>query len=322
MMWNNYNYKNDPLLRHEMTMEELVEKMGRPAVFAGTSVDDVTAAALVDFFLLNRLADYPKRFLWLWRRRLNLYYPIYKEELEMWTARKAFAWFYDNNVTGKKTHDGTQRLDEETAAELLRELARTMNDTLEGKTHSEGNSEGSTENNTQTDASGTDTYNNAGNDKRRQFAFNYPESNYSGGVIPYDLENNPSVEFINTQGDAVGKTGETHNGSDTNESETDATGSHSDNFTQDGTTNNTSENKTSENANENSTGTRAQDITTHWEESDDKRGDNINKLAAELLEQIPATNFWKEFTDKLGVCFQRTYLLDEVIEEEEENGDA
>lgn len=312
-----FNYYDDPFLKHEPTLEELVDKIGQPAVFAGTDVDTLTQNSLVDFFLLDRLCDAQKRFLWHWRRNLNLYYPIYKQELDMWAERRAEKWFFDNFKNETRQHDGTFKLDEETRVELMRELSRAINDIFASKTHGEGNSSGKTGSTTDSNGSGSDTYNNGSDGKRRQFSFNYPESNYTGGVIPYDLNSNPNVEFISTQGDGLDKSTDTHNGSDENEAHSETDGTRSDEYTQNGTTDNTSDQKTAESAEETTSGTRGQETATHWIETLNRQGDNLNALATELIAQIPETNFWKKFTSHLKCCFQQTYLVDELLEEDD-----
>lgn len=312
-----FNYYDNPFLKHEPTLEELVDKIGQPAVFAGTDVDAVTQNSLIDFFLLDRLCDVQKRFLWHWRRNLNLYYPIYKQELDMWAERRAEKWFFDNFKSETRQHDGTFKLDENTKVELMRELSRTINDIFASKTHGEGNSSGKTSSTADSNSSSSDTYTNGSDGKRRQFSFNYPESNYTGGVIPYDINNNPSVEFISTQGDGLDKSTDTHTGSDESENHSETDGTRSDEYTQNGTADNTNDQKTAENTGENTTGERGQETETHWIETLKRQGDNLNALATELIAQIPETNFWKKFTSHLKCCFQQTYLVDELLEEDD-----
>lgn len=311
------NYSDDPFLKHEPTLEELVDKIGQQAVFAGTDVDVVTQNSLIDFFLLDRLCDTQKRFLWLWRRNLNLWYPIYKQELDMWAERRAEKWFFDNFKNEERTHDGTFHLDEETKVELLRELERTINDVFSSKTHGEGENSGKSDGTTAGNSEGTDEYQDGSNGKRRSFSFNYPESNYSGGVIPYDIENNPSVEFISTQGDGIDKTNDNHTGSDTKRTDGENHDTNSGNYTQDGTVDNTNNQTSKEGTGENTTGNRGQDTQTHWKETLKRQGDNLNSLAEELINQIPTTNFWNKFTRKMKTCFQTTYLVDELLEEDD-----
>ena len=107
-------YDRDPILRHEITFSELVEKLGSIEVYKNTSVNAETQNALNDFFAFDRLCDKEKKFLWFWRRRLNLFYPIYAQELEMWKERKTEKWFFDNYKNDSITHDGTFSLDEDT----------------------------------------------------------------------------------------------------------------------------------------------------------------------------------------------------------------
>ena len=46
----------------------------------------------------------------------------------------------------------------------------------------------------------------------RNLTYQYPESNYQDGVLPYDLDSVPNVEFISTQNDAKGKSNSVTNG--------------------------------------------------------------------------------------------------------------
>lgn len=310
-----YNYDNDPLLRHEVTLEELVADIGLDGVFDGTDVDTATRTAIADFFMLDRLCDTKKQFLWVWRRNLNLYYPIYKEQADMWAERKTRTWFFDNFKDETRQHDGTFKLDETTKAELLRELSSAVKDIFASKIHSEGDESAASVHTGSADASETDAYTNGSTGKNRTFSFNYPESNYQGGVLPYELSNNPNVEFINAQSDGLSKSDDTHNGSDSRESHDESDDKTTREFATDGTTDNTDDRKTEENSVDNSTGEHAQQTETHWTERVNRQGDNLNQLAAELIAQIPATNFFKELIGHLKPCFQQTYLVDELIEE-------
>lgn len=316
-----WRYSDDPLLRHEMTLEELNEKIGQDKIFSGTEVDAETQNKLIDFFLLDRLGFSEKKFLWMWRRNLNLYYPIYKQELEMWSERKTEKWFFDNHKKGTTEHKGKTTLDEQTRVELSRTLARVVADVFSGKTSTEGNSSGKTSSETDSNGENEDTYKNGSTGKDRQFTFNYPESNYQGGIIPYDLDNNPSVEFISAQADRLNKSDDTHTGSGADENHAETAGTHSDEFQTNGTDDNKRDVNTNDTEHSESNGTRGQEGTDDWTEQTDNQGDNLNKLVDELIAQIPLTNFFKKFTDKLKPCFQQTYLMEEVMEEDDINVD-
>lgn len=310
-----FRYEHDPILAHEQTFGELILKHGTAYVYSGTEVDAQTQKMLNDFFILDRLCDGEKKFLVYWRRRLNLNYPIYKQELEMWAERKAEKWFFDNYKMQTTTHDGTFTLDETTKAELTREikdiLANTFSSKTTGKTSGTSNytHAGSNTSEGTTSASGTS------DDKNRQFAFNFPESNYSGGVVPYDLDSNPNVEFIDTQADGV-----RHNShSDHGTHEDSGSDEYEDNGKTTGTSEGTVDNKTDQtdttNTKENQSQTRDQDTSTHWVETVNRQGDNLNKLADELIAQIPNTNFFLNLIKQLSICFESVRLEDEERED-------
>ena len=212
-----------------------------------------------------------------------------------------------------------------------------------GSQNRTGNYSNSDENDTDETKQGTRSDTSAENGKTREFTFNYPESNYQGGVLPYDMTNNPSVEFINSQGDRLTKTDKTSNGT-TGEnnnvhSEGSASGSSTENASDQRITNdsraqdatdNTDETKTTNrtdnrnaSANDNTTenGTKATDIEETINEIKTHQGDNLNKLAEDLINQIPTTNFFKQFTAVLYKNFQQCYLVDEIIEEMDEEED-
>lgn len=308
-------YENDPILKHEITFAELIEKLGDSEVYKGTEVNAETKNMLDDFFGLDRLCDSEKKFLWFWRRRLNLYYPIYAQEVEMWKERKAEKWFYDNWKDGTVTHDGTFALDETTKQDLVREVNTVINTIFGSKSTGETTSDVTRAHSGEYERTSSGESDSTTNEKTRAFTFNYPEANYQGGVIPYDMDNNPNVEFIDTQSDALRKsqTHETHsengNGTDSyNETES-AKG------TSKGSTDSTTGTTTRTDENQNATTNRDQDTKTHWTEVTRKQQDNINKLALELIEQLPTTNFFLKLVKQLSICFETVRLEDEERED-------
>ena len=312
--WFTYEYV--PQLRHEITFEEYLEKYTDKDLYKTTPVDDVTKAALADFFSLDRLCETPVRFAWLYRRNLARFYPIYKDELDMWTERKTRDWFFDLFKIEHREHDGTFELDEETKAQIARELSRTITDALTGNTTGTGKNNGTTSRTADTTGGTTDSSTDNGTDKRRNFSFQYPEANYQGGVIPYDLNNNPSVEFINAQSDSIGKDSNVHDGEGTSESYTKDDGASTNTFENATDTKTDSTNNTEEKSGDGSTATRGQQTTTHWQEDVRRQGGDIVDLASELISQLPSTDFFKRFTDKMSRCFQHDYLPDEIDEQE------
>lgn len=248
-------------------------------IFDKADIDEVTKDAVKDYFLYDRICiNDTDKWQWLFRRRINTYYPIYKDQLDIWANRKTYEWYFDNYKDQTTIHDGEGSLTEAVDIKTQRELERLIKDIFKGNITSTGSSD--SEDNT----------------KSRSFAFQYPESNYSGGVIPYDLDNNPNVEFISTQGDSIGKS---TNHTDT-ESETD--------------TSNTDNNTTNETDTTNTDQDRKQNTTTDWKQTVSRQGDNINKLASELLTDVQRTDFFKQFIDKLRPCFQNVFTVEEWLD--------
>lgn len=313
MMW--YDYKYDPLLKHEETFGELVDDIGADAVFVKTDVDDATRLALINFFELDRLCDKQERFLWFWRRRLAENYPVYKDEVSMWAERKLEKWFFDNFKTESHTHTGTFKLDEQTAAELKRALDRAVADVYSGATTGKDHSESKGSGTRSDDTTGEESGSESTTGKERAFGFKYPEANYQGGVIPYDIDNNPNVEFIDTQTDRVSKGSRNTTG----ENSSSSTGTTTDTTTADGTSEGTATHTNNETVKEatdqTDKGTRGQQTETQWTEEIRRQGDNLNSLARDLIADIPNTDFFRAFTRRLKPCFQSSYLLDEYEED-------
>lgn len=198
--------------------------------------------------------------LWLWKRRILKWYPLYLDEKNAWLERKGYKWLWDNQVTRKLTHD--------------EEGTRNYNLAADSKTVMDSD----------TTTSSTDT--GSSNDKNRSFAFAYPESNYSGGVVPYDLNNDPSVEFISTQGDTMSK--ENHEDEHSGRSNTDMTSdtTKTDKYTSDNT----------------------RDYIDTW----DARGNDLADILPKIMAGIEASDYFNRFTNKLKPLFLNILLTDEL----------
>lgn len=303
-----------PEFAREEYFKDLIAEYGGEKVYAGTHVDEVTQSALNGYFAMDYLCDRPERFIWLWHRALLTAYPVYIDQMEMWKERKAYKWYYDNQKDNVKTHDGTFHLDETTKAELiknindtLKEISKTVTDT-DTTNNANASSESHDEGEHQTDGTATT------NTKNRQFSFSYPESNYSGGVIPYDLDDNPSIEFISAQADGVGKQSEvTHEDGATSADET-TSSEEKQVGTLDSAVDYTGDKTGETQENDNSAGEKGQDTATHWQETTTYKGDSLTAIAKELLAELPATDFFKQFVDKLEKCFMHDFLFDEIEE--------
>lgn len=311
-----YRYSDDPMLRHQMTFEELEAKIGREKIFEKTNVDAETQEKLSDFFALDRLCDNEKRFLWFWRRRLAQWYPVYTDELSAWAERKTMAWFFDNYKTEHKEHSGNVKLDETTKTELQRTLQRVFEGLLKG---TEGQTSSSK---SQTDTNGTSENSHSGSDKRdssgkdRQFSFDYPESNYQGGVIPYNIDDNPNVEFISTQADKLTKNTESGSEQSSDSGETSGNESNEQSGKLDINRQQNDNQTTNDTEHQNGNGEKQARTDETWQEDTKRQGDNINKLLDELLATIQNTDFFHRFTKRLRPCFQTSVLVDEIYEED------
>lgn len=313
-MWWIPAWSDVPEFKREEYFKDLIAERGNTEVYKGTGVDEATQESLNEYFKYDFLCDTPDRFIWIWHRALLEAYPVYKDQMEQWTERKSYKWYFDNVKDNTKTHDGTFTLDEDTKADLLRTVTRALSDVLHSTVDTDTTdsrvANGTTHSTSDEDTSGEST----DNSKDRQFAFQYPESNYSGGVIPYDLDNNPNVEFISTQADRVLKSTNEH--SDTTSSTSDGTSKDTEEAkgTSDTITDSTNKQDETTKQTDGQTIARDQETETHWTETTTFKGDSINQLAKELLEELPATDFFAQFVAKLKNCFLNSFLFDEIEE--------
>lgn len=347
------------------TFDDMVKKY--QDLYDGTDVDELTKASLRIYFDMLNISDRnEQRWKWLWKRNLILYYPVYKQELDMWKDYRTNEWFYDKVKLNDKHHTESTTLTEDLKRQIYRDLNRTLNDKYEESRHDEGkqNDNGSlnrtfneeysgnrsesgtskdTLNEKSTNNSTTNTTSNSEtNSKDRNFSFNYPESNYQGGVIPYDINNNPSVEFISTQGDSLSKSntestdhedqtsGGTHEATTNREYENSGTDGHTNEQTQkdisenlrntssDSTGNHTQDQKQTEKEGQDATENRDQKIINEYTDHYDYDGSNIIDLADKLISLIQTANFFKEFVNHLDHLFDHLYIEDDMWEEDYE----
>lgn len=313
-MWWIPEWNEVPEFAREEYFKDLVDDIGTAEVYKKTEVDETTQDALNTYFALDRLCDRRERFLWLWRRALLSAYPVYRDEMEMWKERKLYKWYYDNQKDNVKTHDGTFTLDEQTKAELIRAINSTLHEVSKSVTDTDRTGTANANSETNDESETTSNEKTKGKGKERNFSFQYPESNYSGGVVPYDLDNDPSVEFISAQADRL-----TQNESETNttsNTRADGTTTSEQNDTEaiDSATDTSRDQTVGSNQTDNSTGERNQNTTTHWEETTAYKGDSLVDIAKELLAELPDTNFFERFVNKLKNCFQNDFLFDEIEE--------
>lgn len=256
-------------------------------LYAGLGVDDNTINAIADYMALMRIGNVPERFIWLYRRSLMRAYPVYKDQMEAWAERKSKSWFFDNLGSHKVTHDGTFGLDESTINQIETATTQIVKNLTKSSYEDTNNTES---------AGSTDR-----DSKDRMFAFAYPETNYQGGVVPYDMDNDPSVEFISQQTDRLNRFAETRS----DESQSDASGNTTNNF--DGDTKGSLKTETSNAVD--------QDTITHWTETRDATAVPYNQLMAELIRDLPNTDFFAQFVGYLSVCFEVVHTTDDYYEE-------
>lgn len=272
-------------MKHLPTFSQYLDRYGDVGLYdvPTVAVDSITRDALKVFFSDIVIGDIPVRFQAMFRRAIMLYYPVYRDQIAVWAERTAKSWLYDNVRNYTLTHDGTATLDAKTIDAISSDA------TMVGKAISSGGM-----NMSSTSHSTGDT---SEQGKDRTFSFTYPESNYQGGVLPYDLENDPSVEFIDTQADNISMKN-THVETEAEDE------SQTRNERQDDTTD-TEIRKTDQ------TNTVDQDTTNKWTESKIYDGDTLNKLTAELIEQIPMTDYFYQFTCKMFGCFEFLRISDD-----------
>lgn len=287
------------------TLREAREKID---IWDGTKVDAETQGMLITALDLEILCDENlDTWLFYWKRALLMHYPVYKDQMDMWAERKKKEWLFDNCKEIVTEHEGTFHLDETTRNEILSELQRSIDDVFNGKFHGVAVRDADVRGHSDNSGNTADEYTDTVNGKARGFTFSYPESNYTGGVVPYDIDDNPNVEFISSQSDSITRNITEHDGSSEYTNTEDNTTHTDDTTTTDNETNSTDNRVESANENKTDDGTRGQDTVTHWIERVNKQGDNINSLVDGLIAQIPATDFFRQFVDKMLICFKREF---------------
>lgn len=277
-------------------------------IWDGTKVDAETQEMLVTALDLEVLCDEDlDTWLFYWKRALLIHYPVYKDQMDMWAERKKKEWLFDNYKEIVTEHEGTFHLDETTRNEILSELQRNIDDVFNGKFHGVSVRDADVSGHSDNSGNTSDEYTDTVNGKARGFTFSYPESNYTGGVIPYDIDDNPNVEFISNQSDSITRNITEHDGSSEYTNTEDNTTHTDDTTTTDNETNSTDNRGESANESKTDDGTRGQDTITHWIERVNKQGDNLNSLVDGLIAQIPATDFFRQFVDKMLICFKREF---------------
>lgn len=288
--------------------------------FSGVDIDAATKLQLSEYFSFDRISDTSEaKWKWLFKRRLNMLLPIYEQQLSMWKEYRAEEWFYDKIKVNEKKHDEWTNLTETQKQTLIRTLNetidRTAKETYENSQNLTGkDTTGQTDKTTSTSSGTFDE-----NTKDRQFNFQYPESNYTGGVIPYDINSNPSVEFISTQGDRIGLDHQTSNSESDTDYSSDVTKDTTQDVTENSTKNNTDNETRDESQNDDTNFGRDQKVTSGYTDHYDYDGSNIIDLAQKLIDLLPQANFFKELVDGLYDLFNHTWYNIGWCDEEDED---
>lgn len=279
-----------------------------PNFYDTTNIDPETFGLLREYFYLTPICtNNNEKFSFYFRRNLLKWYPIYKEQLSLFLRLKTYDWFKDNVKENLEKYRGTGTKDstiaEEETKKRLEELTETIRKALtnnKASTYTETTQGTSNEQRNDTgkkDQSG----------KERNFNFAYPESNYQGGVVPYDLNNNPIVEFISTQSDKLYTDSQTTSDASTQaEQKTGKTdGSSTDKIdVTDETTRNTD---ATWKDNKDSTLREDTDTTTNYDRTLTNTGVPVHEIFKSFMETVPTTDFFRQFVDKMAVCFNPHY---------------
>lgn len=294
------------------TFKEVIDEYTAAEVYKDTGVDQVTQDLLTHYFTYSRICVIePEKFIWFYRRALKTWYPIYKDQLEAWAKYKALGWYRDNDRVIIEKYMGENTEERGIKEDFLSAVKRIM--TGETDTNVVGKVTTDTESGTkaETVTAQTDASNDVTNSKDRAFSFAYPESNYQGGIIPYDIENNPDVEFISNQADSISKTTVDHTG------ELDGTVDYNDTATGKSTTNQTTDTGQT-NSSEGTDDTNSQreiDSQLAGKNSYVKEttisGLYAIQIASDLFPLIQTTDFFNQLIQRLRTCFNLTYCEDD-----------
>lgn len=292
-------------------LSELISEHGKAWLLEGANIDDKTADMLIDYFLMSRINTHlHDEFQWFFRRNINSWYPVYKQQIEMWAELMAKGWYFDNEKTTKKVHKGTANEQIEGLNETVRKLKRIIEDILNSSTDTNLSDKATSRTTSERSTQGGDTSTDTTNSKDRAFSFRFPESNYTGGNIPYDLDNNPSVEFINSQGDTNRRSTVQHVG----EYDEDQQATENGNSTDDWEQSTIRDDKRDNNQNDDETTTvttgQSKDSQNEYEETSDFDGDPLYLIAEKWVELLPTTNYFQQFMDNMSKCFNNFYYED------------
>lgn len=287
-----------------LTLNDVLKTVTNAELYANTGVTDAEAELINDHFLYSRInsAD-TEKFMWFFRRNLRRWYPVYKDQMEAWAKYKALDFFYDNVNKITETYTGTTTEARDISDEFVSDVRRALD--VIGKTTTTQTTDTDTTSNTEsrTDVDESDSYVDNTSSKNREFGFAYPEANYQGGVIPYDLSDNPSVEFITSQTDGIGQGTTNHSGDF--EGRTDYMDSASGTVDTTMDTDTETTNDTDETTNTTSNRNTDSDMqgTQDYVKTIESPGIYALDIAHRLIEILPLTDFWNQFMRNMSICF-------------------
>lgn len=318
-----------------MTYQELTDKIGSEQIFAGTEVDEVTQASLLEWLFdryLSMEGNDTTKWLRQYRRNLNMFYPIYMGYVRVESIKKNFDPFIvdfmerlhedsGNSTTqgsSSKLSQGTNSASDTTITD--NKQVRTPDLTTAGQT---GNTRTDEVRNSDSSQDSSSQLNNGSESSQddgqtRGMSIAYPEANM--GSIPSGIGGFPSsIEYAEGETDTF--TQNIHSGS--NQSNENSNATHSGSSTQNGTTIDTGTNnvhetgdetidfdgsviKTSGGNNQNSeTGSNASSTLDNRKikETEQGRHESVADIFPRAINTITSTAAIKWLVNSLQICF-------------------
>lgn len=325
-----------------MTFEQLNDQLGAETIYSGTSVDQATQGALLEwcFDRVLTISDESEINTWLryYRRNLNMFYPIYQDRLRIESVRSNMDPFitdfmeriHEDTTTstsaGTRVKNGTHGDSDSEQTITDNTGVRTPDLTTTGS-NSDTQTNSSTSSNSsrtlgETTSAGTDSTED--NTKTRGLNIQYPEANLNG--VPVDIDGFPStVDYAEGESDTFGK--QEHEGSSTSSQTTDNTttdsGSQNSTSTASGTNSvretghdtnkfdgNVVRTKSSNGNNtESETNTGSSSDSRSGEDTEQGRHESPADILPRAIQAITSTNSIKWFVDTLQICFDNYHEI-------------
>lgn len=309
----------DEFLDVQPTFEQIVKKYGNEEIYKGTNVDEATQQILEDFFFDYEIGSDEKTFLRYYRRKINELYDQYMAQLRTLAVIKNMDPYvqhyleektlsgrtYDRTRTSEMEANGTGNTTGTTTPNLTTITKNTGTETTEGAS---GNTETiDTTTNTTESANGTST----NSSKNRSFGIIYPEANLNS--ISSDIDDMPSINYANSEQDALAKTTGTNTSSATsltenggtvkNEVTNNNTLTHNTQSeqTQSGNSQTSTQNSTTSKSN-NSDAENGND-TSEFQRIEKGRSESVVDIIPRVISSIEMADATKYLIDKMSICF-------------------